>query len=487
MSLIAAIVFVRVVLALAGYQFSSGSPFGVSSRFVLGGLRWIAAGVILSFLSQGGSLWLGLAFWCGFVMPVRFAYWVLVPWGVPHLTYGFLRLVHFGTARDDATFYELLSRLRSGRALAPAALQPLEDRLFTNPSWKAVETDVRGASLAARAILDVLAGQPERARDLFFVSAHLRRSRSSPGTRELAQAWLLSDAFARGAYGAVLQEASSGPLTARRFFLGGLAKSFAGIERSGWKQLVLWPLCTGRRFGWRLLQRARRAPPLVPLPAPAQDGAEPTLESAQRALRAALSRPRGSVSRQRIRELASAWSSVFEAEEIVELVEARAKALEADLDGEGVGAELEEQVIELVAGLWREAPPDRHVADEDLPWVLVSAHDRITSDLLTEIETLVDSLPQDDALSEHDLEHHWRTWARIHRLTWEFETQLPDRVDLLRTTTTTPLLNHGAWLYNAQNAHHLAHEVFRWLLPRTPKTDPDFKVIRDNTRLAARA
>src|SRR5690606_32295267 len=160
-----------------------------------------------------------------------------------------------------------------------------------------------------------------------------------------------------------------------------------------------------------------------PVPTPAPDGT-PTLQAARHALLAALSRPRGSVSRQQVRELARAWSAVLEAEDVPLTVEARAEALEASLDGEAVSAELEEEVLDLLARLWREAPPDRHLAEGDLPWLLVAAHDRLASELLTEIETLVDSLPQDDALSEHDLEHHWRTWARIRRLTWEFEIKL---------------------------------------------------------------
>ena len=72
----------------------------------------------------------------------------------------------------------------------------------------------------------------------------------------------------------------------------------------------------------------------------------------------------------------------------------------------------------------------------------------------------------------------------MRRLTGLLSDVLPERAAWIFSSVGGQLLNHGAWLYNNERAHTLAHEIFYYLLTITPKDDMNQETIVKNFRLS---
>ena len=447
--------------------------------FGVRGVFWTWAWVI--WLNQGANAWFCLCVIGAF--PQLILRTLLIPAGIPHAAYYFTRVLHpqatLGETRGGAVFNELRARLRWGRALSPAALERLAGRVVTFDA-KGIDLRTRAASLAARAMLDALAGDGERARELFAVVQTMHFRHAARSARVYAQAWLLSDAARRSEYHEVIQLSERGPYTVRRVFMRGAARRLLGQAQAPgrWQLGLLWLLSPGRVHSRSLLKLALQRPARSKFAATARDFA-----TAQRLTYELLRLPRGLAARSELAELARTWQTVFDGGELHDRLRARRDALQGSFDIERVGARFEREVAAQLTALVPTTLPDGE-PEAELPMLFLTALDQFQGDLLGELEELCRTLPRGDAPPTDDLLQHWRTWARVRTLAARLTDTLPARAHLIFSSIGLSTLNHGAWLYNQEKARILAHDVFRFLLGIAPKGDPNWQTIRQNAKLS---
>lgn len=407
---------------------------------------------------------------------------LLIPAGVPYVTYYFTRLMYpfaiFGEPRGRAVFNELRARLRRGWLLAPERVAPL-CRFLVVFNASGNDRVVCAATLAARAQLDALSGDEEHARELFAVVQAMDWRHAARAARVYSQAWLLSDAARRAAFHEVVRLSFRGPYTGRRWFMRSCALRILGHEPASqnWKLTVSWLFSPARRHSFGLLRRALAAKP-APEPRATQGG----LSAAQRRTFELMRLAKGVATRQEIARLARTWQTVFDSGELHRNLTERRLALGASFDADAVAARFERQITAVLAELVAATLPQPDLAD--CPLLLLTAMDRLQNDWFGELEALCAALPRGDASTSNDLERHWRTWARVRHLTNLLSDVLPERADWISASVGGQLLNHGAWLFNRERAQTLAHEVFHFLLRITPKSDPNRETILRNDRLS---
>lgn len=457
-------------------RFGTPRVFGFVVRVGLLLVAWLV------YVDQQPGFWLYL---CGLgVFPEAVSSTLLVPSGIPYVSYYFTRVLHpqttLGETRGGAVFNELRARLRWGWLLSPAALEPLARQLLTFTA-NGTDSDARGASLAARAMLDALSGDGDRARELFAVVQSMSWRHAPRSVRVYAQAWLLGDAARRGAYQDVIRLSWHGPYTARRVFMRGAARSILGQSSAPphWKLTLLWLFAPGRRHALSLLKLALRSQARPEIVEDAHDFA-----AAKRTLFELLRLPRGHATRGELTRVARAWDNVFESGQLRELLSARRVALQGTFEIETVESRFERQVVAQLTALLPGTLPDAE-PERSMPSPLLSAMDLLQGELLGEVEDLTQALPRGSARTTDDLTQHWRTWARIRFLAQQIADTLPERAHLVYPSMGLVALNHGAWLYNSERARVVAHDVFRYLASIAPKGDPNWKTISQNAKLSA--
>ena len=488
MSVVAVIIVIRVVLwLLNNYQPAGGQPKGLP--FKIPWLRVLAFCVALAVLRSGQPLVAALLFLAG-VVPGRLAQHVLVPLGIPHLTDAVFRSVHLGFGNTNALFHELCARLRFGWALSPKALTRLERRLRHVMGTRYEEdTEIQGAAIAARAILDAARGQRETARELFLVAQSLPGRLSSPGSQSLSQGWLLADATARRDFAEVLRLCGEGPATLQRAYFRSLARRQLGLPPLGWRDRLAGrcaPIaCPGPLAALRLAQLVGRVQPAGPLPLPAPDRAI-DFAAAKRALIGAASRPLGSVSRAELRSVGKLWQELDESNALTDGVAKFAahagQTQSAFFDLRSASRELLDEVVDVFEQLWRHTLPEKEPADESCPLIL-EVQDRIEQQATSELDRLIARLPSD---KDRDLsvEDCWRAWARLQALARDAMQLLPGRTESILGPLRNPMINWGAWLFNDNSCKVLGFAVFHWWLEHTPKSDENYELLENNTRLA---
>jgi hypothetical protein len=445
-------------------------------------VRLLAFGTAVAFLRETHLRWLWLSLCTVILLPSALLGAVLIPTGVPYVSYYFTLVFRpWGIAKEvrgGAVFNELQARLRSGRKLDSAEHASLGTRLFRGFSDKRV----RGANLASRAILDALAGDRESARALFFVAQGLAPHNASRAVRAYAQSWLLVDAGQRGAFHELVALSALPPRTRRRWFLRAASRRVLGLDSAAKNAALtwLWLLAPGRLGGASLLRAAKEAQPRSEL---SFDAAADALTAARTATLTLTSWPKGWASRADVSRLADLWQRVFDSDQLQVQLRARREALEASFATESVSARIERDVIGLLAKLWRESQADLQSA-EDEPRLLTIAKDQLQEPLLDELESLAEALPHGDARNDESLETLWRTWTRIRWRAHEFCMLLPERSSQIHETVGLRALNYGAWLFNREQAHVLAHEVFRWLHSIAPDQSENRATLARNMKLS---
>ncbi len=410
---------------------------------------------------------------------------LLLPLGVPYSGYWFSRLLFphqiVDEVRGGAVFNELRVRLRWGLRLQPRDLGRLQRRLF-EADRRSTDRPIRGATLAARAILDALAGDLVNARQLFAVVQDLKPAHASRSARVFAQAWLLADAASRGALHEVVRGSWRGPRTCRALFLRRVALRLVGSApspSSSPASLYLWWLLAPARIQhWPLLRAALRAEPR----ARAGD-AQLGFRSAKAELLALEQKPAGVLSRADLRRVAVLWQSVFESGELLALTRARRDALQGSFDEHQIVARLERDVISRLAEHWRTTLVDEF-EEADEPSLILLAKDQLQFELLGELEQACAGLARGKSPALHEFEPHWRTWAHVRAVAREFLDVLHDRRPLLFDTVGGILLNHGAWLHNTELSRLLAHDLFRFLQPLSPPGE-NRAILQRNLNVAA--
>lgn len=487
MYVVVVIVVIQILLYVVRNMNPSGQltitpGFGVS-------LGRVMAFVVALVVAVTGHPWLaGILFLAG-LLPGRFAQHVLVPFGIPHVTYGFFRIVHLGFGRTDALFHELCARLRFGWALSPSALTRLEQRLeHIMPTGYVEDTKIHGAAIASRAILDAAQGQRETARELFLVAQSLPRRICTPGSRSLSQGWLLADATARRDFAEVLRLCGEGPATLQRAYFRYLARRHLGHSLGLGDRLAALcapAVCRGPLAALRLAMLVRRVQPAGPLPLPSA-GASIDFVAAKQALIGAASRPLGSVSRAELRSVGRIWQTLDESDALTDgmakLAAESGQTKSAFFDAGSASRELRDEVVDVFEQLWRHTLPEKIPPDESCPLIL-EVEDRIEQRATSELERLIARLPSAED-REVSVEDCWRAWARLRALSRDAIHSLPGRAESILGPLRGPMINWGAWLFNDNGCKVLGFAVFHWWLEHTPESDGNYELLRNNTRLA---
>ena len=409
---------------------------------------------------------------------------VLIPAGIPQLAYYFTRVsfpqATLGETRAGAVFNELRARLRWGLKLERVTSAAWSQGLVEFGS-QLHDRGVRGASLAARAILDALEGDGEHARELFAVAQDLAPARAARSVRGYCQAWLFCDAARRAAFHEVIRLCQRGPRSRRRWFMRIAAERLLGRSNAG-SSLALkcaWLLAPARRQTYDLFRRALHAEVRRELTEPCSGFA-----ATMGRMRTLMRLPRGMVTRDELRCVAASWQICFESGELRELVTMRREQLQGNFAEDEVVARFEREIIGLLAELWRDSLADDEPdsAESDL---ILAVKDQLQFELLGELESLCLTLPHGSAPSTVELEPHWRTWAHVRAIAQLFFDALPDRGYMVYEASGGELLNHAAWLYNKERARNVAHDIFRFLHRLAPEDDPNYETLGRNLKLSA--
>lgn len=488
---IAIAIFVIHILLYLVRNLSPSGQVSITPGFGVALGRLMVFVVVLVAFGTGHPWLAGILILTG-LLPGRFAQHVLVPFGVPHVTYGVFRIVHLGFGGTDALFHELCARLRFGWGLSPRSLARLERRLeHIMPTGYVEDTKIHGAAITSRAILDAVQGQRETARELFLVAQSLPRRISPPGSRSLSQGWLLADATARSDFAEVLRLCREGPATLQRAYFRCLARRQLGHPLGLGDRLAALCApagCGGPLAAVRLARLVRPVPPAGPLPLPSPE-APVDFVAAKQALIGVASRPLGSVSRAELRSVGSIWQMLDEsntlADGVAKLAAESGQTQSAFFDAGSASRELLDEVVDVFEQLWRHTLPEAAPPDESCPLIL-EVEDRIEQRATSELERLIARLPSAED-PEASVEDCWRAWARVRALSRDAIHSLPGRAESILGPLRDPMINWGAWLFNDNGCKVLGFAVFHWCLEHTPKSDDNYELLKSNTRLARSA
>jgi len=475
---LAIFIIVGYVIRRANRKRTAAPPVSTPPGLFVIGARVIllTATLTLALMAKSPAWWSCACF--GWVLMPLYAVPLAVRSGMPRVAHAVTRISHLGTGRALAVFNELRAFAARARTVDRKKLRRRVIVLFDLPT----DNFVRHASVASLALLDALLGDPASARALFRVIQDFGYPYASRSIRTYAQVWLLADAANRGSYAEVVELSYRGPITfQRRYFR---ARALHHLRHapapSRWLEAGAWlvtPLLRYRLGPSPKLDNESVRPELT-IP--------PELPGVRQVTFDALRLNPGQITRSEVRNLAAAWQSAFESGEVLAHVTRQAEQVDALIDADAAVARIEDGLVEALAELWQHSLPDTNETPPNPP-LLEYAKDRLQSELLDDIQSVVGRLPHGKDQRPMLFEHEWRAWAQLRAKLTSFETMIPERAEQLVHTATLPILNYGAWLYNSQNARALSNEIFRWLLKRYPKDHVDYKTVKRNVRISANA
>ncbi|WP_437688081.1 hypothetical protein [Sorangium sp. So ce176] len=484
---------IAVVLRAIGVAVArKASPEAPWRELVLGSGGWrtpvtivfVPAAFVLAIGLAAGQLWcaLPLAPLVLLVAPWFVARRVLIPLGLPRAAY-FVAWLSDWTWRADR---------RGGAALAAAwalcrARKPdaaveawVSERIERGgepagagpaPSSASV-VPLRGAGIAAGAMLAAHRGDVEGARALFGSVAGLDE-RACPGeARRVAAGWLAAEAASRGDWAAVIAHACAGSGRALSL-LGAVAARLVGEEPApGALGLWLrWLIAPRRRATLPLLRRALAAGAGAPRPAPeapepcAAKVADGDLWSRAVLLHATLLlRPRGKVSGDDLRRLGGAWDAALEDARAQAELRERALSLGASGAHAALGPVARAVEDDLAAAL-RAARVPRAEWD-DLGATIGRTRRRLRDELLSEVELACDALRRRvDEKRELPALSEWREWTAL-RAQYEAAAELvgTEFRRLVFPKLHADVCHAAVWLFNTRKERAIANAMFRWLL-----------------------
>ncbi|WP_437763933.1 hypothetical protein WMF27_38300 [Sorangium sp. So ce281] len=482
-------VVVRVIIEVAARKASPGAAprprmLGVGLWNVVALFVFVPIAILLALALAGGQLWCAvpLAPLALLMVPWSFARHALIPLGLPRAAYfvaslsdGAFRVDRRGGAALAAAW--ALCRARKPDAAVEAWVSERIERGGEHaggapaPS-SASAAPLRGAGIAAGAMLAAHRGDVEGARALFDSVAGLDERACPDAARRVAASWLAAEAASRGDWGAVSGYACVSGGRAM-WLLGAVAARLVGEEPApGALGLWLrWLVAPRRRATLPIVRRALEAGAGAPRPEPeapepcAARVAEGDLWSRAVLLHAALLlRPRGQVSGDDLRRLGGAWDAALDDERAQAELRERAASLGASGAQAALGP-LARAVEEDLAATLRAARVPR-AAWDDLGATIGRTRRRLRDELLSEVEIACDALRRRvDERRELPALSEWREWTSL-RAQYEAAAVL---VGVEFRRLAFPKLHadvcHAAvWLFNTRKERAIANAMFRWLL-----------------------
>ncbi|XXX75382.1 hypothetical protein WMF30_47815 [Sorangium sp. So ce134] len=490
--LLALAVAVEVIVEAARRRASPGAPprpdaLGTGAVRTAARVVLAPTAIVLAIGLAAGQLWcaLLLAPLVPFIAPWLVARHAFIPLGLPRAAYH-AALLSDWTWRADRRGGAALAAawaLCRARRPDPAAEAWVAERLEGAGVGARPEGDgergaaarpepLRGAGVAAGAMLAARRGDLPGARALFDSVAGLDERACPREARRIAAGWLAADAASRGDWAAVLERAREGGGRALSL-LGAVAARLLGeAPAPGALELWLrWLVAPHRRATLPLVRRALAAGAGAPPPQPeepepcAAKVAEGDLWSRAVLLHATmLLRPRGKVSGDDLRRLGGAWDAALDDERAQAELRERALSLGASGAQAALGP-LARAVEEDLAAALRAARVPRSAWD-DLGGTIGRTRRRLRDDLLAEIELACDALRRRvDERRELPALSEWREWISL-RAQYEAAAELvgAEFRRLAFPKVHADVCHAAVWLFNARKERAIANAMFRWLL-----------------------
>jgi hypothetical protein len=331
---------------------------------------------------------------------------------------------------------------------------------------------LRGASVAAQALVTARRGDKDSARVLFESLETFERRVCPSMALRIAREWRIADALGRRDHAALkelLRE--KGPRSRASRMLLRIARHLVGQAELNAPWLwILWAIAPRRRFTFALVAgatrerfgaiRAPRAPTVSIFMA---EGARP-IEQALRLEAAMLARDSKALNARDVAELGRRWDEALGGEELELRIATRAQALGVsaiDRVKETLERSLEEDLMKMILR-------------GELKLALLSkgggmierAVRRVRSDLFAEIETGMRAIrgrtDEERALPGID---EWREWTSLRRMLERSGEIGGIDVRRLRFPEVHGAVCHVAvWLFNARKERAIGNAMFRWLL-----------------------
>lgn len=437
------------------------------------------AGLSFALLTLAGQVWA--------ILPLAAVVLLAFPWPIARavlVPLGQARLAYWLTYASDVVFH--IDR-RGGAALAGAwalAMQPELDE--ETADWIAgritEERPLRGAGVAAAAMLLAARGDRDGARALFAMVEAVDDRACPPAAKRIANAWLASDAAERGEWARV---AALGVTWARGgrlgWLLAGIAQSLL-LEPSAPDKLNLWlrwAIAPHRAATKPMVERALLAqeggfidpeeePPLAP-DAPTE-GAD-AIRTALSLHAAVLARAKDAVRAEDVRAVGQAWDAALEDRATERLLHERALVLGATGPAATlwrVRAAIEE---DLAAVVLASGMPLQDLGDKGELTTRVRA--RLRDRMLSEVEAASDVIRRrvDDKRELPPVEE-WREWASLaDRYERGVESAGEDFRRLAFAKVYPDACGLAVWLFNDRRQRPLGNAIFRWLLAEAEVLD----------------
>ncbi|MDC0684254.1 hypothetical protein [Sorangium atrum] len=442
--------------------------------------------VPIAFALASGQLWcaLPLAPLAVLMAPWPFARHVIIPLGLPRAAYCVAWLSDWTFRADRRGGAALAAAWALCRARKPDAaveawvserIERGGERIGAGPAPSPTSPSavpLRGAGIAAGAMLAAHRGDVEGARALFDSVASLDERACPREARRIAAGWLAAEAASRGDWAAVSAHACVRGGRALSL-LGAVAARLLGEEPApGALELWLrWLIAPHRRATLPLVRRALAAGAGAPRPEPeapepcAAKVAEGDLWSRAVLLHAALLlRPRGQVSGDDLRRLGGAWDAALDDERAQAELRERAASLGASGAQAALGP-LARAVEEDLAATLRAARVPREAWD-DLGATIGRTHRRLRDELLSEVEIACDALRRRvDERRELPPLSEWREWTSL-RAQYEAAAVLvgTEFRRLAFPKLHADVCHAAVWLFNTRKERAIANGMFRWLL-----------------------
>jgi hypothetical protein len=434
-------------------------------------------GLTFLLLTLAGQVWA--------IIPLAAIVLLAFPWPIARtvlVPLGQARLAYWLTYASDVVFH--LDR-RGGAALAGAWALAMQRELDEETAeWIAArlaeERPLRGAGVAAAAMLLAARGDRDGARALFAVVEAVDDRACPPAAKRLANAWLASDAAERGEWARV---AALGMTWARGgrlgWLLAGIAQSLL-LEPSAPKKYELW-------LRWAIAPQHAATKPMVERALVAQEGGfidpeeEPPLapeappEGAD-AIRTALSLhaavlAKGAVRAEDVRAVGQAWDAALEDRATERLLYERALVLGAS--GPAATLMRVRSAIEedLAAVVLASGMPLKDLGEKGELTTRVRA--RLRDRMLSEVEAASDVIRRrvEDKRELPPVEE-WREWASLaDRYERGVESAGEDFRRLAFAKVYPDACGLAVWLFNDRQQRPLGNAIFRWLLAEAEVLD----------------
>ncbi|WP_437732617.1 hypothetical protein [Sorangium sp. So ce1335] len=331
---------------------------------------------------------------------------------------------------------------------------------------------LRGAGIAAGAMLAAYRGDIEGARALFESVACLDERACPREARRIAAGWLAAEAAARGDWAAVVERAADGGGRATALLGAAAARLLGDVSAPGAVALWLrWLAAPRRRATLPLLRRALAAGDGAPRPEPEEPEpragkvAEGDLWSRAVLLHATLLlRPRGKVSGDDLRRLGGAWDAALEDERAQAELRERALSLGASGAQAALGPLARAVEEDLAAALRAARVP---LAEwDDLGATIGRTRRRLRDELLSEVEIACDALRRRvDEKRELPALAEWREWTAL-RAQYEAAAELAGTEfrRLAFPKLHADVCHAAVWLFNTRKERAIGNAMFRWLL-----------------------